>query len=318
MRGFTFYTLATFVCALTAGQVHGEVIDNDIASGTLGHFSVDVLTGGETYSTTITANAKLSGLTTTNIMFAYLSGVDVGIDGSVVRLSGSAPTLTGDDTVRSTGSFVGATGNTIDWIVDSFIQAGSNKMSSVFTFTAQTGELGELRFYQYLDEDVLSVADDVLTVRGSVAGGDLELFTIDDDELIGISHGGALSTAQGLVNSSFTGWAADEYSDLLSILDGATVPAVSYSGVIDTVDLVPFTHPNLGQSWGPADITSALAWDLDSSATTAVVVTTLGGIPDIVYVPPAVPEPSTLALLLIGGAGLGVFAGPARTYRQSA
>jgi exosortase sorting signal-containing protein len=177
-------------------------------------------------------------------------------------------------------------------------------MTTTFTFVAVTGTLGVLRFHQYLDEDVEGAGDDAFFTRGSAAGSDLQLFTVDNDEVFGVSHGGSYIGSQGLGGATFAGWAADEYSDLRSELFGAGA-TVSLTGTIDTADLPPFTHPVVGPAYGPEDITSTLAWDFDPAATTATIVTTLGGVPEAPPpegggpVAPAIPTLSGLGLLAL-------------------
>jgi hypothetical protein len=264
-------------------------IDNDIPLGTLGHWDVDVNTGGESNSAQLTASRLASGdIVTEDVLFDYYSYVDTGNNGGGFQLSsGADPTQVGSDPdkVQSTGSFTGANGNTINYTVTSSIANGDSVMYSTFTFTAQSGTLGVFRFMQYLDEDIEGVSDDVLYVTGSAANNDLQLFTFDNDEVYGVSHSGSLSTAQGLVNAAFAGWAADEYNDMKPQITGSG-QSVSLGGVIDLTDLPAFTHPTLGAVNGPADIVSVLAWDVDPNATTATIITTLGGVPT-----PPTPEP---------------------------
>jgi hypothetical protein len=278
--------IAVVLCVLpNAGRT--EVIDNDVAPGVLGHFSVDVLGGGESFEANLTASRLASAdIVTEDVIFDYFSYVDPGIDGGGFRLSASSgPSLSGDDEVTSSGSFIGESGNTIEWTAVSSIPDGGSVMTTVFTFTAATGTLGPLRFLQYLDEDIEGVSDDVLFTRGSAAGGDLELFTVDDVEVYGVSHSGGLSVAGGLLNATFAGWAADQFNDMKPTITGAG-QVVSPGGVIDVADLPPFVHPEVGPAWGPEDIVSVLAWDVDPDATTAVINTTLGGVPE----PPPPPD----------------------------
>lgn len=266
------------------------LIDNDIPLATLSHWDVDVQTGGESRSAQLTASRLASGdIVTEEVLFDYFSYVDTGNNGGGFQLStGADPVQVGGDPdkVESTGSFIGAAGNTINYKVTSSIDDGDSVMFSTFTFTAQTGSLGVFRFMQYLDEDIEGVSDDVLYYTGSAATNDLELFTFDNDEVYGVSHSGSLSAGQGLVNSTFAGWAADEFNDMKPQIAGAGQP-VSLGGVIDLADLPAFTHPVLGAVNGPADIVSVLAWDVDPNATTATIITTLGGVPK----PPAPPPP---------------------------
>lgn len=257
-------------------------VDNDVPEGTVGHWDVDVQSGGESRDAQLTAQRFASGdVVTENVLFDYFSYVDVGNDGGGVQLSGADPeTVGGDaDRVRSTGTLTGSAGNTINWEVVSYIEDGGSIYYNEIKFTAQTGTLGTLRFLQYLDEDIEGVSDDVLLVRGSAAEGDLELFTIDNDEVYGVSHGGSLNSEQGLVNATFAGWAADEYDDMRPRITGSG-ETVSPEGEIDEASLQLFNHPQLGDVYGPRDIVSVFAWDVTPSATSATIITTLGGVPD--------------------------------------
>ena len=79
-------------------------------------------------------------------------------------------------------------------------------------------------------------------------------------------------------NASYVGWAADRYSDLVSLI--LTIGAnFSVAGVVDTTSLAP-THDNRypgRPAYGPADVTSAIAFDLAPAATQASVDLALGG-----------------------------------------
>jgi hypothetical protein len=267
---------------LASPPADATIIDNDVPEGVLGHWSVDVASGGETTSATITAERLTAkDLRTTNVVFLYASYVDVGKPGAAMRLAGTAPVVdpADPDRVSSTGSFTGANGNPILWEVSTSVADGSPLAVNVIRFTAQDGALGDLRFLQYLDEDVDGADDDVFLARGSVAGRDLQLFTLDSQEVFGVSHSGALSAgagpAGGLVNARFAGWAADVFDMITERLLGAG-QAVSLDGVIMT--LTPTMHPVLGQVYGPADIVSVLAWDVDPTAASATIITTLGGV----------------------------------------
>jgi hypothetical protein len=209
----------------------------------------------------------------------YFSYVDVGAGG--FRLNTGIPVLDGNNVV-SNGSFIGANGNTINWNVVSSIEPNSTIYRNKLTFTASTGNLGNLTFYQYLDEDLQSVSDDIFLSRGSAAAGTLELFTIDGPEIYGVSHGGAYNTSQGLVNASFTGWAADRYNNMKPRIANGTQD-VAMNGVIQ--NLPQGSDPTLGTFSGPADIVSVLAWDVNPNASRAEIITTLGGIPDISDIP---------------------------------
>jgi len=92
------------------------VIDNGVPPGILGHWSVDVLTGGETRTAVVSAQPFASGgIVTTNVVFEYFSFVDPGIDGGGIRLedlSDAVPDPNDPNIVSSSGSFVGANQST--------------------------------------------------------------------------------------------------------------------------------------------------------------------------------------------------------------
>ncbi|MES9965809.1 MAG: PEP-CTERM sorting domain-containing protein [Sedimenticola sp.] len=294
--------LSSTVLLLAPFTASAVVIDNDISAGTVGHWSVDVTTGGESRDADLTANRFSSGDTfTEDVLYDYFTYVDTGSGG--VRLSGTAPVSTGDDEVTSTGAFTGSAGNTINWSAVSSIADGSSIMYNTFTFTAETGLLGDLRLFQYMDEDIESVSDDVFFTRGSVAGLDLELYTVDDSEVYGVSHSGAFDVTQGLVESTFAGWAACTYNTMKPAITAGT-QAVSTSGEI-CVGLPGYLHPQVGSAYGPRDIVSVLAWDAVSTATSATIITTIGGVADFRDIDRDLPEPATLALMGLGLAGIG-------------
>jgi hypothetical protein len=270
--------LPILACLLVSRAALAVVIDNDVPVGTLGSWSVDVDTGGQTDDATLTAELLQSKtLTTGNVIFAYRSYVDTGAPGSGFTLSGDVPTLdvADPDRVVSTGTFPGAGENLIRWEVTSSIADGSPVMVNTVRFTATSGTLGPIRFLQYLDEDVAGSGDDVFLTRGALATGDLQLFTLDNVESYGISHSGAFTAADGLVSSSFAGWAADVYNLMAARITGDGQP-IDPQGVI--MNLPSFQHPVVGPAYGPADIVSVLAWDVDPNATSATIVTTLGGV----------------------------------------
>jgi hypothetical protein len=265
-------------------------IDNDLAAGTLGYLEAHLQGANETLDDqaarlVVTANSVIVGLVTSDVMFDYRPLVDPGIDGSAIYLGSTvtaAAALTGDDEVSSAGSFAGANGNTIAWTAVTALAAGDDRLVTTYTFTAQTGTLGALRVYSYLDSDVAELVgdevDDAIQATGSAGAGDLLARTFDVNHVYGISHGGAYSGAQGLVSASFAGWAADKWPDLQTAVESAAVPPVSPAGTIDTVDLPAFIHGQAGGAYGPEDTTSLFAWDVVPSATTATVVTSLEGL----------------------------------------
>lgn len=285
---------------LLASHAQAAIISNGVPAGTLGHWSMDITTGGESRQADLTAQRLFSGnLTTENVLFDYFTYIDIG--GGGFQLSGTDPV--GDSSqVSSSGSFLGSLGNTISWNVTSAIAPGSTLMTNTFTLDAGQGfTLGDIALYQYMDEDIEGVNDDIFFTRGSAAGNNLELFTVDNQERYGVSHGGAYDDTQGLVNATFAGWAVDNYNDMKPQLTAGT-QAIADGGVIDG-SLVSFIDPDLGLVYGPDDIVSVLGWSVDPDAQTATIITTIGGVPDGTVIP-TVPEPAAVGgLLLVGVLG---------------
>lgn len=289
--------LRSFAFCLVAfpGVSHAVLIQNGIPEGTLGHFSVDVLTGGETVEGFVTAERFASqDIVTSEVIFDYLSFVDPGTDGQGFRLFGSDPVPDpfNPNIVTSTGLFPAVNGNTIVWTATSTIVAGTQAMVTRYTFTTDNGgPLGPLRFLQYLDEDVESFGDDVFISLGTATEGNLSLFTRDDTEVYGVRQSGATGPAFGLVSSAFAGWAAGQYPLMLDRIQSEG-QVVSVGGFID--DALPsFVHPQLGPVFGPRDITSVLAWDVAPNANSATILTILGGEGGITVPPlPIVAKPA--------------------------
>jgi hypothetical protein len=179
-------------------------INNGIPQGILGHWSVEVLGGGESATALLTAEGLSSGATVTdNVLFAYLSIVDQG-NGQPFSLastlrSGPAPDPNDPNGVISSGSFNGPN-DTIVWTARSSIAPGSQVLTTVFEFRTLLGTLplGTLRFLQYLDEDAITIRDNIFFPFGSAGNGDLQLFTVDNTEVFGVSQSGAFIPGLGL------------------------------------------------------------------------------------------------------------------------
>ena len=170
-------SLCVFLLSVPVGAQVPEVkINNGIPRETVGHYEVTVTTGGETREAVVTAARLASNdiIVGTNVVFDYFSYVDPGVAGDGFQLSsfeanGSAPALDPNfpNIVTSNGSFTGANGNMILWTAVSSIAPSGQVMNTRFTFTANGGLLGQLRFLQYLDEDVQGNSDDVFLSTGS-------------------------------------------------------------------------------------------------------------------------------------------------------
>lgn len=136
---------------MLAAPACAVVITNGTPLGTLGHFDVDVTSGGEVNSAEMTAtNASTAALQNSgNLIFDYFTYVRVG--GTTYRLDNGTPAPDGGDAVVSSGT-IGATG--IAWSARSVLAAG-NRMITTYDFESATGAPLGLQLFQYLDEDVL-------------------------------------------------------------------------------------------------------------------------------------------------------------------
>jgi hypothetical protein len=103
----------------------------------------------------------------------------------------------------------------------------------------------------------------------------LALLTFDNTQVIGVNHSGAFVSPFGLENGVFAGWAAGRYPLMRNRISDGTQSVLVEGAVEDA--LAAFGHPQLGTVFGPADITSVLAWDVGPNASSAAVTTSLGG-----------------------------------------
>lgn len=299
-------------------SAHAILVDNGIAGD--GFWEVDVENGGESREGNLDPAGTPDGEAgDVDIIFDYFHYVDVDADGGGVRLSNTNVTSPAGGTsgtggvVNSAGWFTGNNGM-INWTSSSTIGAGSSLYLTTLEFSS-SNPFGVVRLIQYLDEDVLGVSDDHLIVVGTPGLDDFQLLTVDDDNNVGVSHAATYNTATGM---TYIGWAADKFSDLRSDITGAGGATYSVPGVVDTTSLPDLgvggdaRYPGL-QAYGPADITSAIAFDFDPEAFFASVIFSLGGSPSGTPPPPptetdgrvSLPEPTTTALLTLGLVGLG-------------
>ncbi|MFW6169659.1 MAG: choice-of-anchor L domain-containing protein, partial [Planctomycetota bacterium] len=178
--------------------------------------------------------------------------------------------------VVSEGTVQGQNG-AVNWHAESHLNDGEPIVYNTITLSSDE-PLGELQFINYLDEDVGFVSDDLLYVEGTPGSNDFRIFTLDDAERVGFSQGGILEPGPQLVNATYDGWAADEFADLMFDIEGDGT-TYSVPGNIDTTALTPFNDPDLGEAYGLSDVTTAMAWSVDPTATEATITTLLELVP---------------------------------------
>lgn len=248
------------------------VIDNGIPIGTEGHLSVDMLTGGGIRSmVSTTKRYNSTELVDVNVVSSYRVFVDPGIDGQGFELLESEPvrtdTFNSGSFVSSEGTFVGTNGNTINWTAVSRAISqnfqGEPFLTTTYSFIVDFNvdttiqPIGPIRVFFLLDGiDNQHVGNDVFSFRNTSSGNMSTLTTFDGVELFGVSHFGSRFAGE---SSRFAGWAVDSFDRIRERIVGSGQP-VSTTGVIN---LPSFQHPQLGVVYGPANVVSVAAQDIN-------------------------------------------------------
>jgi len=286
----------TIVVTLPTGPEvdRGILIDNDVVQATPGFFTFQPQAGGgNEFGAPVGAGVGISGISAQgrtqsfinqDVIFEFLNMVDVGSDGGALSLANTTitlnPTLISPDLVASEGNFVGNGGAVVNWRVESRFDNGIAQLVNTITFTS-TSPLGNIRYINYLDEDVGLPSDGILFTRGTPGQADFRAFTVDGAERVGFSQGGVYTSGPGLQNATYSGWSADEFSSLRSAILG-TGTQYTQPGNIVKANLPAFNDPTLGSAFGPRDVTTAFAWNVDPTATTATITTFLELLPRVV------------------------------------
>jgi len=268
------FLLILLALPLTARAI---VIDNGIPIGNVHHLSVDVLTGGATESVVFTMRRYNSNnpidpndLITHNVVSSYRAFVDPGNDGHGFALHGSDPVRRSDNSVSSTGAFTGANGNTIHW--EAVSSMGNYwppaHLNTTYTFTVDAntpGPIGPLRVYQYLDGDI---GDHNSNVFGTIMNASpATIATFDAIERFGVAQVGGFRPST-LDDASFAGLAADSFDLIRERIMGSGQPVAQTSSGITHAEinlplLDDFSHYRDFTYYGPGNIVSVLAWDIN-------------------------------------------------------
>ena len=195
-------------------------------------------------------------------VYEYAGYFEIGGRTYALESVASNPTLTGGE-VLGHADITLPDGKTVAIDIRSRVPSGSGLLITEYAVTASAGvDLRTAKFCQYLDADIGSASDDVLTVSGSVATNDLNLKTIDPGTKIESSQ----LLQQALIGCRASGFGAQYYSSLRSaIQSGSYDPPPEGKITLSTT-----TVPDIGPAYGPGDITTAIVYSF-TNASSAVV-----------------------------------------------
>ena len=278
----------SFTVLPTGPEVNqGLIIDNDVATSLPGFFEVPATGAGNAYDSNlndaITYQTPAGAiLTRQDLIFEYFTYVEFG--GNTTNLSATTitqpPTLIADDTVESRGNFAGPNGQ-VNWIAtSSFVDGVATLFTSLVLEADGGGGLGDIRVISYLDEDIGGFTDDILATVGTPGLEDFRAYTLDGVNRVGFAHGGFyVDDGVNQQNATYAGWAADIFPELRTQIEAST-QGYSVPGTIDIADLPAAPDPQFGTVNGPADVTTAFAWDTTATASTSIVTSFLELLPN--------------------------------------
>jgi len=282
------------VCALAIvlqnGTASAITITNGIAG--VGGFAVNAGNAGDSTYGAYNAGTGLAD---------QLYGLDhyISIGGGPGVWLQSAGTITQPEillgsTVFSSGFFAGPNGQ-INWTALATIASSSTTYSVSYLFSS-ANNFGAVRFGQYMDADIVGAGSDNLIELGVSGQPGFELRTVDTgaSTVFGL---GQSADFLNTTNMTYVGWAARPYSQLLNAITGGTV-TYSIPGIVTNLSSTTDSRYPGSPAYGPADVTSAIAFDLNPHANSASVTFTMGT--------SNVPEPGTWSLIAVGAVLVGL------------
>lgn len=263
----------------------GTLIDNDVDPSIPGFFAFQPGPGGS-LGPINDALTTTQGLTQVfanqNPLFDYGNFIDVGADGGAVGIETLAitqqPTLVGNDRVVSEGNFQGENG-VVNFRVEQFFENGQPDLVSEISFTSAE-PLGDIRFINYYDPIIGTDAGDILFTEGTPGLDDFRLTILDGPEEIGFRQYGTFEPGPGLVGATYEGWIADDFPQLITAPE-FNLPFVP-EGTVNAANVPVVNDPRFPlPNFGPGILTSALAWLVDPTATSATITTNLEVIAEV-------------------------------------
>jgi PEP-CTERM motif len=282
---------------------HAQVtgFSNGLSTSTVGFSDANVARGGYYRGMRLTPTGGSAP-----VSVGYEVGLAYSVNGGVWNIlpgsNGLTPTVSGSQ-LLSNGVLTGANG-AVNWTATT--QWVGSSLQTSYGFTSAL-PVGDLRFAHYVDNDVVGVSDDILVVKGSTAGGDLDLSTYDDNLDIGL---GTLPDLAGN-NMTYLGWSAGTYSAGLNsgtvgrLNDSSAGGLATFSLAGSVTGLSPISDlrfPGL-PVYGTADVIIGQFYGCNPALETCGFTAKTTGLPNLSQPSGGgvAPEPGTLALLGLGG-----------------
>ena len=165
--------------------------------------------------------------------------------------------------VQSSGDFTGPNG-TIYWRALTSLEHGSQVcVTTLILATQAPAGFGNVSLISYLDADVAKAGENILVQTAPGGDDDFELLTLDKSAAFGLSLAVDLERSTG---ATWRGWAAKNNTLQDDIIGGD----LTYNGIRDPNWPQYQPADPLGlSSWGPADISAAIALNLKPGAQVA-------------------------------------------------
>ncbi|QDT08766.1 dockerin type I domain-containing protein [Planctomycetes bacterium K23_9] len=250
-------------------------INNDVDPATPGYFEATLQDGHLTNNAGVTVVDANTGQTLVNQNYFFDFATYIIVNNVVTRLNATTitqpVTLIADDVVESRGTFAGPNGE-VTWIAQTSFRDGVPVMFSGLDLEAAAGTtLGDVQIVNFFHPDIGFPGFENVFPCGDPGTPDFRATTYQVDQQFGFAHGGYYENdGTNQENASYIGWAADIFTDLETQI-AANTQTYSLAGDIDLTSLPAVVDPAFGSVFGPGDVNTAFAWQVDPSATTSTV-----------------------------------------------